>query len=349
MSRTFKIKEVWIHIILWVCFFSLPIGLSYGQLGKIDPNFLPRAILNPLILVYINYLVLVPKLLLKKKLWSYLLISVLLIIVFNVIITEFFFPLPFQRILELTDSIPAEERNEIGPFRQLPYAMSFMFSMAFYLLGGILALVKDFYNKDKVNQEIKVQSKETELQFLRAQLNPHFLFNSLNSIYSLVRNKSQEAPEAVIMLSELMRYMLYEAKEETVPLSKEINYIKNFIELQRYRLQDSSNLKLKVFGNYQDKKIAPLLLIPFIENAFKYGTDFNGKTNIDIQINIMENDFFFLVKNKIGHYRKNKESSGIGLNNIENRLRLLYPENHSLTIGQNEGFYIAKLELNLDL
>ena len=268
MRKSIKIKEVWIHIIVWVCFFSLPIGMSYSQIGKIDPNFLPRAILNPLVLVYVNYLILVPKLLLRKKLWLYIFVSVLFIVAFNVIMTEFFFPVPFERMLELTNRIPIEERITIGPFKQLPYAMSFMFSLAFYLLGGLLALVKDFYRKDKANQEIKVQSKETELQFLRAQLNPHFLFNSLNSIYSLVRNKSQEAPEAVITLSELMRYMLYEAKEEMVPLSKEINYIKNFMELQRFRLQDSSGLNLKIVGEYQDKRIPPLLLIPFVENAF---------------------------------------------------------------------------------
>lgn len=347
MRKSIKIKEVWIHIIVWVCFFSLPIGMSYSQIGKIDPNFLPRAILNPLVLVYVNYLILVPKLLLRKKLWLYIFVSVLFIVAFNVIMTEFFFPVPFERMLELTNRIPIEERITIGPFKQLPYAMSFMFSLAFYLLGGLLALVKDFYRKDKANQEIKVQSKETELQFLRAQLNPHFLFNSLNSIYSLVRNKSQEAPEAVITLSELMRYMLYEAKEEMVPLSKEINYIKNFMELQRFRLQDSSGLNLKIVGEYHDKRIPPLLLIPFVENAFKYGTDFNGKTNVSIKMEIFDGDFFFEVKNKIGNYRKDKVNSGIGLNNIENRLRLIYPENHVLRIDKNNGTYAVHLELNL--
>lgn len=347
MSKSFKIKEVWIHIIVWVCFFSLPVGISFSRVGEIDPNFLPRAVLNPLVLVYINYLVLVPKLLLKKKLWLYILVSIALIIAFNIIMTEFFFPAPFERMLELTNRIPLEERKSMGPFKQLPYAMSFMFSLAFYLLGGVLALVKDFYRKDKVNQEIKVQSKETELQFLRAQLNPHFLFNSLNSIYSLVRNKSQEAPEAVITLSELMRYMLYEAKEEMVPLSKEIHYIKNFMELQRFRLQDSSGLQIKIVGEYQDKKIPPLLLIPFVENAFKYGTDFNGKTDVSIKMEIFEEDFFFEVKNKIGNYRKDKINSGIGLYNIENRLRLIYPDNHVLRINKDNGVYAVQLELNL--
>ena len=347
MKRTIKIKEVWIHVIVWICFFSLPIGMSFSQLGKIDPNFLPRAIINPLVLVYVNYLILVPKLLLKKRLLLYIVVSILFILAFNFIITEYFFPAPFKRFLELSDTMPFTEKERMVPIQQLPYAMSFIFSLAFYLLGGILALVKDFYRKDQVNQEIKVQSKETELQFLRAQLNPHFLFNSLNSIYSLVRNKSQEAPEAVITLSELMRYMLYEAREEMVPISKEINYIKNFMELQRFRLQDSSGLHLKIVGEYQDKRIPPLLLIPFVENAFKYGTDFNGKTDVSIKMEIIEDDFFFEVKNKIGNHRKDKINSGIGLSNIENRLRLIYPENHMLRINKNDGIYSVQLELNL--
>ncbi|MDT0606807.1 sensor histidine kinase [Croceitalea rosinachiae] len=347
MKKLIKIKEIWIHIIVWICFLSFPIGISFGELGKVDPNFLPRFILQPLVLVYVNYLFLVPKFLLKKKLLAYIIISVLFILFFNVIINSYFFPAPFKKFLELTDTIVLTEQEKMLPFRQLPYAMSFIFSLAFFLLGGVLGLVKEFYKKDKVNQEIKVQSKETELQFLRAQLNPHFLFNSLNSIYSLVRNKSREAPEAVITLSELMRYMLYEAREEMVPLSKEISYIKNFIHLQRFRLKDSSALKLKIIGEYQDKKIPPLLLIPFVENAFKYGTDFNGKTDINIKMEIYNENFFFEIKNKIGLHRKDKINSGIGLNNIENRLRLIYPDNHALKINKNGGTYSVQLELNL--
>lgn len=347
MKKSIKIREVWIHMVFWICFFSFPIGISYSEIGKVDPNFVLRAIINPLVLVYVNYLVLVPKLLLKKKLLLYLVISVIFLLLFNVFINLFFFPAPFKQFIELTDTIELIEQDQMLPFRQLPYAMSIIFSLAFFLLGGVLALVKDFYKKDKLGQEITVQSKETELQFLRAQLNPHFLFNSLNSIYSLVRNKSREAPEAVITLSELMRYMLYEAREEMVPLSKEIDYIKNFIDLQRFRLNDSSDLKLKIIGEYQDKRIPPLLLIPFVENAFKYGTDFNGKTDINIKMEIYNESFFFEIKNKIGLHRKDKINSGIGLNNIENRLRLIYPDNHALRINKNDGGYSVQLELNL--
>ena len=205
----------------------------------------------------------------------------------------------------------------------------------------------EFYVRERIHKEKEVQRKETELQFLRAQLNPHFLFNSLNSIYSLVRNKANEAPEAVITLSELMRYMLYEAKRELVPLSKEIDYIKNYVTLQLLRLADSENVKLKISGDYDNKEIQPLLFIPFVENAFKYGTDYKGMTYVDIKFEIIGDNLFFLVKNKIGFYKKDDENSGIGFENIRNRLKLLYPENHVLKIEKTNGFYCVQLELNL--
>ncbi|MEN1785588.1 MAG: histidine kinase [Bacteroidota bacterium] len=314
--------------------------MSFTQLGRLEPNLIPRMVVNP-ILLYVNYLVLVPRLLLRKKLLAYIVISFVLVNGFSFILSRTLFPVPIQRIIDLA------ENESLGPVKQLPFALTLIFSLAFFLLGGVLGLIKDFYRRDKINQEIAVSRKETELQFLRAQLNPHFLFNSLNSIYSLVRNKSHEAPEAVITLSELMRYMLYEAKEAMVPLSKEINYIQNFMALQRFRLKDSSGLKMQVVGDYKDKKIPPLLLIPFVENAFKYGTDFHGNTTIDIKMEIIGADFFFSIENKVGHYRKDKINSGIGLKNIEDRLRLIYPDNHVLRIHKNEDRYQVALELNL--
>ncbi|MET1260634.1 histidine kinase [Flagellimonas sp. DF-77] len=348
MKKTRRIKEVWIHVIIWICFLSLPLGIGYAKIGEIDPNFLPRAVFNPIFLVYINYLYLVPKFLLKKKLWTYLFLSVLIIVVFNTVINRWFFPVPIQRLIDLTDGLRTPEEDfRMAPLRQLPYAMTLIFSLAFYLLGGILGLTKDFYRRDRMNREILVQKKETELEFLKAQLNPHFLFNSLNGIYSMVRNKSREAPEAVIALSELMRYMLYETKGDVVPLSKEIDYIKNYVQLQRYRLQDCSEVKLAIKGEYQDKKIPPLLLIPFVENAFKYGTNFKGLTDVKIRLEIIDNDLFFSAKNRINDYRKDKINSGIGLKNIANRLQLLFPDNHALKIDKENGSYLVELEINL--
>ena len=144
-----------------------------------------------------------------------------------------------------------------------------------------------------------------------------------------------------------MRYMLYEAKKEMVPLTKEIEYIKNFVQLQILRLSDSKNVKLRISGEYDDKLIAPLLLVPFVENAFKYGTDFKGDTYVDISLKIISETLFFQVINKIGPYKKDLESSGIGLENIKNRLQILFPEEHSMLICKDDGNYTVNLELQL--
>ncbi len=347
MKRKSAIKEFWIHIIFWVCLFSFPISASYIEFGELQLNMLYRMLLNP-ILLYVNYLVLVPYLLLRKKIFLYILVSISMLLSFNFLVNFIAPMVPFARLEMLLESNQYDgPKNLPQGLRKMPFVVANIISLAFFLLGGVLRLTKDFYQRDKITREIKVESKETELQFLRAQLNPHFLFNSLNSIYSMVRNNSKDAPDAVVTLSELMRYMIYEAKEDLVPLSKEINYIKNYVNLQLYRLSNSENVRIKISGEYNDKKIPPLLLIPFVENAFKYGTDFKGKTYVDIKMQIFENSLFFSIKNGIGSYRKNEMNSGIGLTNIKNRLQLLFPDEHVLKTEKNNGFYHVQLELNL--
>lgn len=155
-------------------------------------------------------------------------------------------------------------------------------------------------------------------------------------------------PDAIVTLSELMRYMLYETDNKTVALEKEINYIHNYIELQKLRLNNIEDIFINVHGNTKNKFIEPLLLISFVENAFKYGTDYKGATYVKIKIFILENNFDFWIENTIENYVKDPENSGIGLVNIQNRLDLLYPNAHELTITQDSQYYRVHLNLKLD-
>ncbi|MEM6893888.1 MAG: histidine kinase [Bacteroidota bacterium] len=335
-----RIKEVYVHIIIWLCLVSFPMAVNFAQFGTIQVGFLPRVLLTPC-LTYVNYLVFVPRILLKKKLWQYLLVSVLTLFLFNLVLNSFFMESPLKRLELFVGNV------DQTTLRTLSETVTAIVTLSFYLLGGVMGLTKDFYRREKLSQTREVNRKETELQFLRAQLNPHFLFNSLNSIYSLVRNKSSEAPHAVITLSELMRYMLYEAKKELVPLGKEIEYIQNFVQLQILRLTSSENVKTRITGDYDHKLIAPLLLIPFVENAFKYGTDFKGNTHVDIQMKIVSDTLFFEVCNTIGPYKRDLENSGIGLENIKHRLHMLYPNEHALRISRTDGKYQVNLEVQL--
>ncbi|GHC46830.1 hypothetical protein GCM10008083_07400 [Ulvibacter litoralis] len=204
------------------------------------------------------------------------------------------------------------------------------------------------WNKNETRKkEIESVRTTTQLQFLKNQINPHFLFNSLNTIYSLTTKKASNAPEAVITLSELMRYMLYRANNEYVPLQEELDYISNYIKLQRLRLAYAENVTINIRGNVGAQKVRPLLLISFIENAFKYGTDYQGNTEIKIVITVSENNLSFTCVNLIGNRKADTENSGIGLVNTRERLEMLYPGMHTLEVSEKEGKYIVDLNLTL--
>ncbi|WP_162880052.1 sensor histidine kinase [Lutibacter oceani] len=215
-----------------------------------------------------------------------------------------------------------------------------------FAVGASIKLVVEWYKSEKIKALIKNEKVNTELSFLKTQLNPHFLFNSLNSIYSLANKKSDNTTDAIITLSELMRYMIYETNKDVVSLQNEINYIKNYISLQNLRLKDSSGVRFNVHG-YLDYYIEPLLLISFIENAFKYGTDYTGKTNIVIKINVENGNLNLNISNYISLKEKNNPNSGIGIQNIKKRLKLLYPDSHTLTIEELDNLFTVELLLKL--
>nr|WP_262908973.1 histidine kinase [Leeuwenhoekiella parthenopeia] len=186
------------------------------------------------------------------------------------------------------------------------------------------------------------------MHYLKNQLSPHFLFNSLNSIYSLINKKSEEASEAVIMLSELMRYMLYQADNEYVSLADELAYMQNYVRLQRLRIANNENVSLNIHGTVTHQKIRPLLLISFIENAFKYGTDYKGNTEVRIVITVEGSELLFVCQNLIGTRKADLHNSGIGLKNTTDRIKLLYPESHQLKVYEEDSKFIVHLRLNLN-
>ncbi|RAV27957.1 histidine kinase [Sinomicrobium soli] len=216
----------------------------------------------------------------------------------------------------------------------------------YFIIGAAVRIYMEWRKGEAVRQQIQSEKMTSELQFLKAQLNPHFLFNSLNSVYSLSVKKSNDTPEAILTLSELMRYMLYEANRDFVPLGKELDYIKNYIKLQRLRLSDGEKVTLNIYGNERDKKIQPLLFISFIENAFKYGTDYTGKTVVKTVISIRDDSIHFFISNIVGSYKKDTESSGVGLQNIRNRLDLLYPDMNKLDVTDDGKIFTVSLTLN---
>jgi two-component system, LytTR family, sensor kinase len=208
----------------------------------------------------------------------------------------------------------------------------------------LIRFMIDWFDAQKMKDELINQRQTSELALLRSQVNPHFLFNTLNNIYSLVYKKSDEAPAAVMKLSSIMRYMLYDSNSDHVHLDKEVDYLKSFIELQELRINQNGYVEFKIEGEIENSTIAPMLLIPFVENAFKHGGK-NHTPGIIIHLYIEENQMRFEVDNykKKNLLAQKDEVGGIGLQNIKRRLELLYHEKQSLQIIEDKEMFKIKL------
>ncbi|HRI01962.1 MAG TPA: histidine kinase [Saprospiraceae bacterium] len=220
-------------------------------------------------------------------------------------------------------------------------------------LSSLIRIPLEWFNMLKEKKNLETKTIESELQFLKNQINPHFLFNTLNNLYALTLKKSELAPEIILKLSDMMRYMLYECNENSVLLSKEIHYIQNYIELEKIRLSKHTEIELEIIGDISNVKIAPLLIIPFIENCFKHGVKLSQDPSyIHILVRLDENSLKLDIKNsksaQIPSLRSHKTFGGIGLANVRKRLEFLYPKLHELIITDNPEQYHVHLFLNLN-
>jgi LytS/YehU family sensor histidine kinase len=200
----------------------------------------------------------------------------------------------------------------------------------------------------KENTEKEKLQKEIELKYLKEQVNPHFLFNSLNSIYSLSRQLSPETPDLVMQLSELMRYQLESSKKDMVLLKEELEFIENYLLLEEKRLSNRCHIEFLIKGELKGLKIAPMLLIPFVENAIKHGAQStNQQSTIDISVNIDSNNLHFTAMNSKPKMIPNSQREGLGLENVKRRLNLLYPNAYVLDIIDKEDQYCVNLSIDL--
>lgn len=313
-----------------------------------DDFFYYRLFLN-IAIFYLNYSVLVPMLLLNKKIGMYAFVSLAFIAFFIFLYQNILPSIPLMSGFDNQhELLNFENGRKVIESRKL-FFLGLIQGIIIFLLFAISLSIKlaiELYKNEKIKNLIKTQKINAELSFLKTQLNPHFLFNTLNSIYSLANKKSDDTTEAIITLSELMRYMIYETNKEFVTLQNEIDYIKNFISLQNLRLKDSSGVRFNVRGKL-DYNIEPLLLISFIENAFKYGTDYTGKTNINIEIKVEDDILSLRASNYISLKEKSNLGSGVGIENIKNRLNILYPNSHTLNIEESDKLFKVELLLKL--
>ncbi|PKQ65129.1 hypothetical protein BZG02_04695 [Labilibaculum filiforme] len=295
--------------------------------------------------VYFNLLVLIPFFFKKQKFFLYILFLLGLIS-----LAAFF--IDFLLVYPLGRFVQGEKY-----FEELTFVVWFNFAFFTFIYVGLtsfLSLMREWFILQKISfqlKDIEREKLEAELKALKAQINPHFLFNTLNNIYSLTLDKSDKAPSLVLKLSDLMRYILYDCNDRYVLMEKELEFIKNYLDLQKIRLDDSIPVKMEVKGNVARSKIAPLLFEPLIENAFKHGA--YGKNNggfVNILLNFEdENHIELLIENRSQHVwdKEDEKNSGIGIKNVIRRLELLYPEKHRLEIKDEDNLFKVSLQIDL--
>ncbi|MEI6583024.1 MAG: histidine kinase [Chitinophagia bacterium] len=350
------------HIAAWVCFFMLPYLVFFPRLREfsMSNHQLASIVCNNIFIVvfyYLNTLWLIPKLLVKEKwLWYSLSIIICLLIFLNV-------PKVIAGWIAEPEVSPIQNREFIrnpafqgrprgfGTEGRRPYANPYntVLFLLVFTVGTCISMIQRWLQTEQHRKEAENEKLNTELSFLKSQINPHFFFNTLNNIYSLAVVKSEKTAPAVMKLSKIMRYILADSQKDYVPLSKEVEFINNYIDLQQVRLTDKVTLDFSVDGEIEPYSIAPLLFIPFIENAFKYGVSTKEVSNISIHLNTKLNRVIFDAKNYIVPSENNEmEKTGIGINNVKRRLELLYPGKHLLTCEAHQQTYTVHLEINIE-
>jgi two-component system LytT family sensor kinase len=218
------------------------------------------------------------------------------------------------------------------------------------LITAPLKLIEDRYLKIQLAKDLENQRLEAELKFLKAQVNPHFLFNALNNIYSLAFTESKQTAPTVLKLSEMMRYMLYECKGERVPLKSEITYLQNFIELQQLKTEKEQHITLTVKGDMEGYNIPPLLFVPLLENGFKHGNPENLADGwIKVYVTISDTELLFQMKNTVGEAGPKDDVGGIGLENIRKRLELLFPGAFTFNYQRKDKIFDVSITIPLAL
>ncbi|WP_232456865.1 sensor histidine kinase [Pedobacter psychrophilus] len=303
--------------------------------------FIGLSLLN-IAVFYLNLYFLIPLTLDKRKFFFWMLGCLTIVVTFLAI--KYGFSFYIYKISGLRMVTNTKEMSFSEPERLL--ISTFVTNGFFIFLSTVYKFTIDWFFNEREKTELERQRLTAELAFLKSQINPHFLFNSLNNIYSLAYQKSEATPDAILKLSEIMRYMLYESNDNRVALEKEITYLKSFIELQKLRFKGNAHVVLEVEGQIQNQQIVPLILISFVENAFKHGLATDKKHPIIINISVFEDNMLFTIKNKKNQQNKD-QTGGIGMVNVVRRLDLTYPDKYKLSVENHEHEYLSELYLNL--
>ena len=341
IARLLRTRIIY-HIAFWLIVYSILLSIFKvsASIKKIDYIYTAIFQFTLMIAVYINILFLIPRFLSRKRFFIYIL-SVFV----TLSLGSFFNILLFDKLIDYI--LPGYYFISYYSFFDV---CKFFFTLA--LSATLLKLSKEWFQLIESKQklvEIEKEKVKIELKALRAQVNPHFLFNSLNVLYSLALKNAEETPETIIKLSDILRYVIYDSNKEKVSIKSEVELINNYLSLQEYRIDKSTNVSFTP-DIQTNIEIAPMLFLPLVENSFKHGVKGDvTNTFVNIKLKTTAKIAHFEIENNKGSSEspdQNKDG-GIGLTNIRKRLSLLYPEKHELLINENEQKFIVSLRIKL--
>lgn len=353
--RKRKGLPVLLHATGWIVLFILPQFLIAGGLFK-DNRTTTVILFNTFvffILFYVNYLWLVPRLAEKGKWFSFIFLAASLIVIMGLASGKFYEKLftPPPEVIERMrqDDQRQPHGDDRGRRRGGGMALYNFFITSFLVSGFAVGLryAESALRKEEEIKELEREKLNSELALLKNQVSPHFFFNTLNNIYSLIEINQKDAQEAVLSLSKMMRYMLYESEQGNTKLSHEIEFMKGYIDLMKLRMSDRVRLTVNLPSEYEDIDLPPLLFIPFIENAFKHGVTYQANSFIEISLGQEKDMITFVARNSVSAANTGgpQAASGIGLENVRKRLALLYPGRHELTIDEQDQVFSVVLTI----
>jgi len=345
-----------LHALAWIIVISIPLYLNNafggGNLNRLYQFYAHT--FSAATVFYVGYLWLVPRFFLQdRKVIYFLILS-------GVILATYFFtsyindtvlfdPVQDAKFKEILKKL-SEGENAHPPFRAFGF---FNHVLASVLISGFaigLGVMEKLKQNEKKQKELEKEKLNSELAFLKNQVSPHFFFNTLNNIYSLIGIDGPTAQDSVLKLSKLMRYLLYESEHGETLMSHEIDFMNNYIDLMKLRISQKVELQIDFPVEFSDVNIPPLLFVPFIENAFKHGISYRESSFIHIRMNIDGDQIRFTSENSVGKSSQtgDLQHSGIGLDNVRKRLGLLFPDKHELKISETETVFRVELAIYME-
>ncbi len=334
-------RNVLYHLLFWCALFSAWYFFRYEDYSskRLAFNITLLKVMDLAFMVYVTNYLLIPKLLYRKK-----------YVLFGVVFLLFIIGSSWLKMYVEGQLVHHPELfNVFKNFKRLFYDNTIP-HLLLVSTGAGFKLILDYAKAQKRMGEMAKENAEAELNFLKSQINPHFVFNSLNAVYFLINKENAEARDALHKFSGMLRYQLYECNGHKTSIEKELDYIKNYIDLQRLRTGERCDIHFNCSPSVHSFSIEPLLLIPFVENAFKHLSFFSDKKNeVNISIEKKDSSFLFDIANTADNINPEKLShEGIGLKNVKRRLELLYPGKHELIIQNNPGNFLVSLKLAID-